>query len=371
MAQKRSARQVGYAVIGLGHIAQTAVLPAFSNSRNSKLVALVSGDAEKRRKLARRYRCDAYSYAELDACLARPDLDAVYIALPNDLHAEVAVRCARAGVHVLCEKPMALSEEDCRRMTDACGEAGVRLMIAYRLHFEPANLAALRLIGEGRIGEPRFFSSDFSYQVKPDNIRTSKERGGGALWDIGVYCINAARCLFRADPIEVRAMRIDRPGDPRFAEVHEGMSALMRFPGERVATFNCSFGAAATGTWRITGTRGDLRLDNAYEYVGPRELTLTVKDKKQRRRFRMTDQFGPELVAFSRAVLDQGPIEPDGEEGVADVRVMEALLRSAREGHDVKLAWMPRRRRPEPRDRLRRPKVRAPSLVHAEGAVAG
>ena len=371
MGSGKRGRRVGYAVIGLGHIAQTAVLPAFAHARNSRLLALVSDDAEKRRKLSRRYRCDAYDYEQLDQVLSRPDLDAVYIALPNDLHAEFAIRCARAGAHVLCEKPMALSEQECRDMLDASRDAGVRLMVAYRLHFEPATLAALKLIDQGRIGEVRYFSSDFSYQVKGDNIRTSRERGGGALWDIGIYCINAARTLLRADPIEVRAMRVDRPSDPRFQEVHEGMSVLLRFPGGRVATFNCSFGAAATGSWTVVGTRGALHLDNAYEYVGPRHLMTTVKDKTQKRTFRTTDQFGPELVAFSRAVLEGAALEPDGEEGVADVRVIEAILRSAREGHPVKLAWMPRARRPEPEAVIRRPRVHEPALVRAEGAVAG
>ena len=140
-------------MIGLGHIAQAAVLPAFAHAKNSKLVALVSGDAEKRSKLARKYRCDAYDVRALDDVLDRPDVDAVYIAEPNDKHVDFAVRCAKEGVHVLCEKPLAVSEEECRRMIDACKEAGVKLMTAYRLHFEESNLEAVRLIEQGRIGE--------------------------------------------------------------------------------------------------------------------------------------------------------------------------------------------------------------------------
>src|SRR5205823_10352751 len=111
-----------------------------------------------------------------------------------------------------------------------------------------------------------------------ETMRTSAERGGGALWDIGIYCINAARYCMRADPIEISALRADRPGDPRFDEVHEGMSVVMKFPGERLAVFNVSFGAAVTGTYRVTGTKGDLCLDNAYEYIGGRELTITVNE---------------------------------------------------------------------------------------------
>jgi len=366
MARHRSWRQVGYAVVGLGHIAQAAVLPAFAHARNSKLVALISGDLEKRRRLSRKYACDAYAPEDLGQALDRPDVDAVYIAEPNDKHADMAVRCAREGVHVLCEKPLAVSEEECLRMIDACRQSGVKLMTAYRLHFEPANLAAIDLIERGRIGEPRFFSSSFAYQVKPGNIRTSAERGGGPIWDLGVYCINAARYLFRADPVELFAMRIDRPGDPRSAEVHEGMSVLLRFPGERTAQFTVSFGATEEDQYRVVGTRGRILLDQAYEYSGPRTLRLSIGGEERVRRFRPADQFGPELLAFSRAILEGTEVEPDGEEGLRDVRVIAAALKSAREHRPLTLSWPARARRPEPRDRIYRPPVREPRMVVAE-----
>ena len=178
--RKSSGRKIGYAVVGLGHIAQTAVLPAFAHAKNSRLVMLVSDDEEKREKLSRKYGVEACSYEQYDDCLARDEVDAVYIALPNTMHADYTVRAAQAGVHVLCEKPMATNESDCRRMITACDDAGVRLMIAYRLHFEPANLEAIRTVKSGRLGEPRFFSSDFSYQVKEDNIRTAAPFGTSA-----------------------------------------------------------------------------------------------------------------------------------------------------------------------------------------------
>ncbi len=356
-------RQVGYAVIGLGHIAQSAVLPAFAHARNSKLVALVSGDAEKRAGLSRRYRCDAFEPRELDEVLDLPDVDAVYIAEPNDRHVDFAVRCAKEGVHVLCEKPLAVSEEECRRMIEACREGGVRLMTAYRLHFEESNLAAVKLIEQGRIGEPRFFSSTFAYQVRPGNIRTSADRGGGAIWDLGVYCINAARYLFRADPVEVFALRMDRPEDERFAQVHEGMSVLLKFPAERVAQFTVSFGAYEQDQYRLVGTKGHVELENAYEYEGPRELRLSVGGKERVRRFKPADQFAPELIAFSRAILEDTPVEPDGEEGLRDVRIIAAALRSARENRPLTLSWPARQRRPEPSDRMYRPPVREPHLI--------
>jgi glucose-fructose oxidoreductase len=364
--RQKGSRTVGYAVIGLGHIAQSAVLPAFAHARNSKLVALVSGDAEKRTKLARKYHCEGYDVRELDEALERSDVDAVYIAEPNDKHVDFAVRCARKGVHVLCEKPLAISEEECRRIIDACREAGVKLMTAYRLHFEESNLEAVRLIEQGRIGEPRYFSSTFAYQVRPGNIRTSAERGGGAIWDLGVYCINAARYLFRADPVEVFALRMDRRDDERFAEVHEGMSVLLKFPGERVAQFTVSFGSYEQDHYRVVGTKGHIELKDGYEYSGPRELRVSLGGKERVRKFKPADQFAPELVAFSRAVLDDAPVEPDGEEGLRDVRVIVAALKSARENRPLMLAWPARARRPEPSDRMYRPPVREPHLVGVE-----
>jgi glucose-fructose oxidoreductase len=364
--REKGSRQVGYAVIGLGHIAQAAVLPAFAHAKNSKMVALVSGDAEKRAKLARKYRCDAYDVRDLDDVLDRPDVDAVYIAEPNDKHVDFAVRCAKEGVHVLCEKPLAVSEEECRRMIDACREAGVKLMTAYRLHFEESNLEAVRLIEQGRIGEPRFFTSTFAYQVRPGNIRTSADRGGGAIWDLGPYCINAARYLFRADPVEVFALRMDRRDDERFAEVHEGMAVLLKFPGGRVAQFTVSFGSYEQDHYRVVGTKGHIELHDGYEYEGPRELHLSVGGKERVRKFKPADQFAPELIAFSKAILDDTPVEPDGEEGLRDVRIIVAVLKSARENRPLTLSWPARARRPEPSDRIYRPPVREPHLVGVE-----
>ena len=196
-------RKIRYAVVGLGHIAQAAVLPAFAHAkRNSELHALVSGDGEKLAELGDRYEVEFRGgYEDFEECLK--DVDAVYIATPNTEHAEFAVRAAHAGVHVLCEKPLAVTEEECDRILRACREAGVRLMTAYRLHFEPLTLEVIDLVRKGRIGEPRYFSSDFSMVAKPGNIRTRPETGGGTLYDLGVYCINAARMLFGAEPREV------------------------------------------------------------------------------------------------------------------------------------------------------------------------
>ena len=203
MSRKPASGPVRYAVIGLGHIAQVAVLPAFEHAtENSQLTALVSDDPQKLSTLQRRYGVPhVFSYEDLDECLEL--VEAVYIALPNSMHGEFAVRAAEAGVHVLCEKPMAVTVEECERMIAVAREHDVRLMVAYRLHFEHVNLKAIGLLEQGVIGEPKLFNSTFSMRVRPGDIRTKRAMGGGTLYDIGVYCINAARNLFRAEPTQV------------------------------------------------------------------------------------------------------------------------------------------------------------------------
>jgi glucose-fructose oxidoreductase len=359
---KRPARQVGYAVVGCGHFAQEAVLPAFQHAKkNSRLVALVSGTPEKHRVLGRRYGVPVYGYERFDECLESPEVDAVYIALPNSLHAEYTLRAARAGAHVLCEKPMALSEQHCRDMIRAAEESDVRLMVGYRLHFESANLAALEAVRKGKLGEPRLFSSSFSFQVNAPNIRLEREEGGGVLWDIGLYCLNAARSLFRAEPQEVFAFRAQGK-EPRFTETEEAVSAVLRFPEERLACFNVSFGAASSATYQLVGTRGSVRLDNAYNYKGKMAFELQARGKK-RHVFPERDQMGPELLYFSDCVLRGRHPEPDGWEGLADVRVISALYESARSGRPVRLEPFERRQRPTEEQEMRLPPVQPPPLV--------
>jgi glucose-fructose oxidoreductase len=359
-------RRVRYAVVGQGYIAQIAVLPAFAHAgRNSELAALVSGDRVKLRALGRKYGVDRlYTYDEYDECLRSGGVDAVFIALPNHLHREYAVRAARAGVHVLCEKPMALTEGDCTAMIAAARRHRVKLMVAYRLHFEEANLKAAEMTRSGKLGEPRIFDSLFTMQVKAGNIRVQAE-GGGALYDIGIYCINAARALFAAEPTAVFA-RSANNGEKRFREVDEMTAAVLRFPGERLATFTCSLGAADVSAYHVVGTRGSLRVDPAYGYADALAHHLKIGENEKEHRFRKRDQFAAELLHFSDCVLRDREPEPSGAEGLADVRIIRALLRSARSGRPVRLGPFTRRRRPGLAQQIERPPVRKPRLVRAQ-----
>ncbi len=360
---------IRYAVVGLGHIAQAAVLPAFKHAtENSRLAALISDDENKREQLANKYKCRAYSYDQYDECLQSGEIDAVFIALPNHLHCEYTLRAAAAGVHVLCEKPMAVTVAECEQMIAAARKADVRLMIAYRLHFEAANLQAIEIAESGQLGDVRHFDSTFCMQVKGDNVRTDREAGGGALYDIGVYCLNAARYLFRDEPTEVAAFTASKPGDPRFAEIEEMVSAVLRFPGERLATFTCSFGAADVSSYRLCGTEGDLRVEPAYEYVGKLAHHLTIDGKSTKQTFGKRDQFAPELIYFSQCIRAGKEPEPSGEEGLIDVRIIEALYESAARGRPVSLPPIQRNQRPGVHQQIDRPPVGKVELVKAESA---
>ena len=361
-----AAKKIRYAVVGLGHIAQAAVLPAFGHAkRNSELVALVFGDRKKLATLGRKYRVPhRYSYDQYDRCLSSGQVDAVYIALPNHLHEPYAVKAARAGVHILCEKPLALSERECRNMIAAARRHGVKLMTAYRLHFDEANMQAVHDVMTGRIGEPRIFQSMFSLQVKSGNIRVKHRFGGGPLWDIGIYCLNAARYLFKDEPVEVFALAANN-GEARFREVEEMASATLRFPGDRLASFACSFGAADVSTYQVVETKGVLRMEHAYEYAMPIKQTVIIGHKSSHRTYPMRDQFAPQLLQFSDCIVNDRIPGPSGEEGLRDVRIIRALYRSAEKGRPVALATMPDIERPSHRQVRTKPPVKKPAAINA------
>jgi predicted dehydrogenase len=370
MARRTSSsapRRIRYAVVGLGHIAQAAILPAFRHARrNSQLAALVSDDPTKLKTLSRKYNVRAaYGYDDLEAALEQ--CDAVFIALPNSMHAEFTVRAARRGVHVLCEKPMAVTVEQCEQMIEACDDAGVKLMIAYRLHFEPLNLAAVEAVRRNRLGDLKYFASEFSMRVREGNIRTEPSLGGGSLYDIGVYCINAARYLFGADPIEVSAISVNSGAKPT-RDIDESTAAILRFEGGRVASFVTSFNAADVASYRIVGTKGHMRLDPAYEYAEPLSATLTVGERVRRTRGTKHDQFAAELLHFSDCILRDREPEPSGLEGLQDVAIVQALLESADTGRVVPVPARPSDREPRAAQRTVRPPVGRVKLVKARSA---
>jgi glucose-fructose oxidoreductase len=260
---------------------------------------------------------------------------------------------------------MAVTVDECRAMIDACRTHRVKLMIAYRLHFEEINLAVIDLVRKGRIGRPKFFNSSFSMTVRDDNIRTEKELGGGSLYDIGVYCINAARHLFRAEPKEAMAASVNS-GAAKLREIDESTGALLRFDGERVAAFVTSFNAADVASYRIVGTKGQVHVDPAYEYAEGLGYELTIDGKRTRRRIGKRDQFAPELLYFSGCILRNRSPEPSGEEGLQDVRIVQALRESAETGKAVQIPAYRSAKRPTGRQRIIRPGISEPQMVNAK-----
>ncbi len=360
-----STKKVRYAVVGTGWFAQEAILPSFPNAKNSQLAAIVSGDPKKQKELGELYKVPAYDYQQYGDLLESGTIDAVYIVLPNSMHKEYTVRAAKEHIHVLCEKPMAATADECRDMTAACTAADVKLMIAYRLHFESANLTAIEHIKSGKIGEPRLFSSVFCQQVEEGNTRLDADLAGSPLMDIGIYCLNAARYLFQADPVEVTAFAA-KSSDPRFREVPEMVTAVMRFPNERLAQFTCGFGESRVSEYRVVGTAGDLQMVTAYTFRGDILMKLTDKDGKTKEtKFPEKDQVGAEILYFSDCVLNDKEPEPNGLEGLADLTIIEAIEKSYKTGAAVKLDAFPAKPRPSLEQEYKLPKLDAPGLVNA------
>ncbi|WP_349538040.1 Gfo/Idh/MocA family oxidoreductase [Sagittula sp. NFXS13] len=343
------------AVIGAGWISQEAFLPAVHQTDNAEVIALISGSAEQSRKLADFHDIpDVVSYEAMDSYLASGKVDAVYIATPNSLHADQAIRAAQAGCHVLVEKPLATTEAECQAMIDACETAGVHLMTAYRRHNEPGTIDMLTRIRDGEIGRPNLIMSAFTAQMAADNHRLSASHWGGPLQDLGVYCVNAIRHIFASEPTEVIAMQSFGDNDPRFEEVHQSMSATMRFPGGRLAQFTVSFGAEPRDMLHVIGSEGALALDPAFKFEYDVTRTLhrgeTVVDRETQP---SNDDFGSMITYFADCIQNGTTPENDGRDGLADVVILRAIERAAETGQPQSIDLPPRPSHPGP-DTLRR-----------------
>jgi predicted dehydrogenase len=340
------AAPVRFAVVGLGDIAQRAVLPAFAHAhKRAELAALVSGEPKKRRVLGRRFKgVIACGYDEYDDLLRSGTVDAVYIALPNEKHADFAHRAMAAGIHVLCEKPMATTVADARAMTRAAERSGVQFMVAYRLHFDPATLKAIDLARHKKAGDLRIFASVFSSPVERGDIRLER-KGRGGLFDLGIYCVNAARMVFRSEPIEVVAMHAGQ-GTGRFREVPEMTAAILRYPGDRVAMFVCSLNAYRGSAWTAVARQRRVQMDPAYTYHDPLVVKLDAPNASRVRRYGVHDQFAAELDHFVERIRSRRKSEPSAREGEADVIILDAIDRAARTGKRIRLRAIPRDRHP-------------------------
>lgn len=362
---REDGRKVRYAIVGAGWIAQEDFMPGIGHTGNSEQTAIITGDQEKARILGDKYGIKhLFDYDHYDEALRSGTFDAVYLAVPNSRHRDLTVRALEGGVHVLLEKPMAPNEADCLAMIAAQEKSGAKLMVAYRLHFDEATLSTLELLQSGRIGEPRFFSSSFGQQVSGDNSRANAREWAGPLPDMGTYPINAARLFFGAEPIEAIAFA-DSLEEPRFAEIDEMMSVTLRFPGNRLAQFLVSYGVNSVNDCRIAGTKGDVRLSPAFAYDKPIERWITAGDQVEHTKFPHRDQFGGETKYFSDCILDGKNPEPDGHEGLADIRVIKAIEEALHTSGSVQIRGGQKVSVPS-RDQIENlPAVEPGELVHA------
>jgi predicted dehydrogenase len=278
------------------------------------------------------------------------------------MHADYTIRAARAGKHVMVEKPLATSVAEGEAMIAAARTAGVYLMTAYRLHNEPGTLAVLDHIAKGDIGTPLLFQSLFSFQSALGNHRLLASHWGGPLQDIGVYSVNAARHIFGEEPIEATATTHHPSGDPRFAEIEATIAATLRFPSGGIAQFIASFGAGEVDNYRVVGSKGDIELDPAFKFDFAMKMRLRKGGVTTETTFPQIDHFGAQVAYFSDCITSGTPPEADGEEGLADMRVLLAIEAAARTGLPQPIASPPRQRHPTP-DMVRMTPVTAHRLV--------
>ena len=338
-------QRLGVAIVGLGNLAVAQIIPAFGESKYCKLAAVVSGTPDKAREIAAQHGIpdqSVYSYAAYDTIRDNPDVDIIYVVLPNALHAEYTVRGAQAGKHVLCEKPMATSAKECQQMIDACKKAGKKLMIAYRIQYEPNNRYMRGLVQSQKYGVVKIIEAlNGQAQGDPGQWRLKKAlAGGGALPDVGLYCLNTTRFLTGEEPLEVMASLYSTPGDLRFREVEESMTWQMRFPSGILSNNATSYGFHETRRYRVNAGSGWFGMDPAFSYEGLRPELSYADGKIEHRETPMLgqkNQFALELDHMAECVMQNKTPYTPGEEGLQDQRIMEAIYQSAHSGKAVSL----------------------------------
>jgi predicted dehydrogenase len=327
-------RKVGYCIVGLGRISMQHFMPAVKMSSKSRVTALVSGHRDKAERMASEYNVPSssiYSYDNYDEIAKNPDIDAVYVALPNSMHAEYTIRAAKAGKHVLCEKPMATSVEESRAMIQACESAHKQLMIAYRCQYEPANLRAVQLIREGRLGSIQSIESAFGFRIAANDWRLDKKlAGGGPLMDVGIYCLNASRYLTGEEPLEAKGYSSVVDQDGRFGQVEENLSWTMKFPSGALASCTCTYGTNMRGYFRVRGSRGALIVEPAFNYEKP-HLSAWFDDGETLEL--APDELDPmqfmlEADHMADCILQNKEPKTSGREGLRDIELIAQIYRS-------------------------------------------
>ncbi len=333
-------RKIGYGIIGLGRISMDHFMPGVLASKNCRITGLVSGHRDKALAQAAKYgvpESSIYSYETMDDFKNNPNIDAVYVALPNSMHAEYTIRSAKAGKHVLCEKPMATTIADSQAMIKACKDANKKLMIAYRCHYEPTNLRAMQLIREGKLGKIQAIESANGFKERAGEWRLDRKlAGGGPLMDMGVYSLNACRYLTGEEPIDIKAFSSVIDHDGRFDTVEENVSWTMKFPSGALASCNTTYGASMNGFYRVHGSLGWLYAEPAFPYQGL-HLTAQFADPSGGKPIMLDEpnpdkdpsQFATQADYFADCIMQNKEPKTAGEEGLLDMQYMSKIYQSA------------------------------------------
>ncbi|MEB0092150.1 Gfo/Idh/MocA family oxidoreductase [Pseudomonas sp. CCI4.2] len=345
--------RLGLAIVGLGRLSLEEIMPALATSKRCRVTALVSGDPDKARQVAAMYdvpETSLYNYETFDQLRDNPEVHAVYIVLPNALHRDFVIRAAKAGKHVLCEKPMATSVVDCQTMIDACKAANRLLMIAYRIQYEPQHRQVMAWVREGAVlGKIKLIDMSNCQNQSKENTHQWRHvkalAGGGALPDIGLYCLNTARFLLGEEPVEVSASQYSTEGDPRFVEVEEAMLWQMRFPSGVRVQCTSSYATFGSNRYRVLGDTGWADMDPAFSYEGLQlKRSRIAEDTRdfvapgiEQITTKKNNQFALEMDHFAECVATGKQPWTPGEEGLQDQRIMEAIYESARSGKPVQL----------------------------------
>jgi predicted dehydrogenase len=330
-------RKIGFALCGLGNLSTHQLAPALQKTQYCRLTGIVTGHPYKAEQWKAQYNIpdkNVYNYDTMEDMANNPDIDVVYVVTPNGLHAEHTIKAARAGKHVLSEKPMEVSVEKCQQMIDECRKAGKQLAIGYRLHFEPSNLECIRLVREKVFGDLKMIEAGFGGKFGNPNVwRFNKKlAGGGCLMDMGIYALQATRYLSGEEPVEVSGITTVTNPD-WFKEIEESIVWDMKFPSGAVA--RCASTYKFSGMQRFTAFADDgwFELNPAFNYSGIRG----IRSDGQTIEYPQIDQFTAEMDDFAQCILENRPTRVPGEEGLRDVKIMEAIYESAQTGKTVQV----------------------------------
>jgi len=331
-------RKIGFALCGLGSLSTQQIAPALQQTQYCRLAGIITGTPAKAARWKAQYdlpdHC-IYSYETMDRLADNPDIDVVYVVTPNALHAEHTVKAAKAGKHVLTEKPMEVSVAKCQQMIEACQTANRQLAVGYRLHFEPNTLECARLAREKVFGESKMFEGGFGFVIgDPTQWRLNRAlAGGGPLMDVGIYVLQAARFVLGEEPLLVSAVATNT--DPeKFRDVEESLVWQMKFPSGVLASGSTTYRIGGMNHFKIFGTRGSFGLDSAFGYNG---IHGSRSDGPEIQ-FPQLNQFAAEMDDFAQGILANRPTKVPGEEGLRDVKIMMAIYESARSGKVVGLS---------------------------------